>query len=102
MRLQFYDSQMAEHVMLAFAKDKKPILQVHDSFLVLEDDQQRLLERMKTAYQQVLGKDIKIDLKKAKFERLPSSESNIFEEVVAYKGWLDRNDAADEYDGRMI
>ena len=102
MRLQFYDSQMAELVMLAFAKDKKPILPVHDSFLVLEDDKELLLERMITAYQQVLGKDIQIDLKQARFMRLPPSEKNIFEEVLAYSGWLHRNDAADEYYGRKI
>jgi len=102
MRLQFYDSQMAEHVMLAFAKDKKPILPVHDSFLVLEDDQELLLERMTTAYQQVLGKDIQIDLKQAKFMRLPPAEDNVIEEVLAYSGWLQRNEAADEYYGRKI
>ena len=102
MSLQFYDSQMAEHVMLAFSKDKKPILPVHDSFLVLEDDQELLLESMKTAYEQVLGKDIKIDLKKEKFMRLPPSEDNVFEEVMAHSSWLERNDAADEYYGRMI
>ena len=102
MRLQFCDSQMAEHVMLAFSKDKKPILPVHDSFLVLEDDQALFLERMKTAYQQVLGKDIKIDLKKEKFMRLPPSEDNVFEEVMAHSSWLERNDAADEYYGRKI
>lgn len=102
MRLQFYDSQMAELVMLAFAKDKKPILPVHDSFLVLEDDKELLLERMITAYQKVLGKDIQIDLKQAKFMRLPPSEKNVFEEVMAYSGWLHRNDAADEYYGRKI
>ena len=102
MSLQFYDSQMAEHVMLAFAKDKKPILPVHDSFLVLEDDQKLLLERMQTAYQKVLGKDIKIDLKKEKFMRLPPSEDNVFEEVMAHSSWLERNEAADEYYGRMI
>jgi len=102
MRLRFYDSQMAEHVMLAFAKDKKPILPVHDSFLVLEDDQELLLERMTTAYQQVLGKDIQIDLKQAKFMRLPPAEDNVIEEVLAYSGWLQRNEAADEYYGRKI
>ena len=102
MRLQFYDSQMAELVMLGFAKDKKPILPVHDSFLVLEDDQELLLERMKTAYEQVLGKDIKIDLKKEKFMRLPPSEEDVFEEIMAHSSWLERNEAADEYYGRMI
>jgi|TARA_A100001015_G_C14772317_1_gene625763 hypothetical protein len=57
---------------------------------------------MQTAYQKVLGKDIKIDLKKEKFMRLPSSEDNVFEEVMAHSSWLERNDAADEYYGRMI
>ena len=102
MSLQFYDSQMAEHVMLAFAKDKKPILPVHDSFLVLGDDQELLLESMKTEYQQVLGKDIKIDLKKEKIMMLPPAEDNVFEEVMAHSSLLERNDAADEYYGRMI
>ena len=72
------------------------------AFLSLKDDQQLLLEKMKTAYQQVLGKDIKIDLKKEKFMRLPPSEDNVFEEVMAHSSWLERNDAADEYYGRMI
>ena len=72
------------------------------AFLSLKDDQQLLLEKMKTAYQQVLGKDIKIDLKKEKFMRLPPSDDNVFEEVMAHSSWLERNDAADEYYGRMI
>ena len=42
------------------------------------------------------------DLKQAKFMRLPPSEDNVFEEVMAHSSWLERNDAADEYYGRMI
>ena len=102
MKLQFYDSQMAELVMLAFAKDKKPIMPVHDSFLVLEDDQELLLERMEAAYQHVLGKDIKIDIKKTKFQILPPPDTPDIDEVLSYSDWLNRNDAADEYQGRMI
>ena len=102
MKLQYYDSQMAELVLLSFAKGKRPILPVHDSFLVLEDDEELLLERMEAAYQQILGEDIKIDIKKAKLVQLPPSEDNVFEDVMAYSGWLNRNDDADAYYGRQI
>ena len=43
-----------------------------------------------------------IDLKKEKFMRLPLSEDNVLEEVIEYSSWLERNDAAAEYYGRMI
>ena len=56
MGLQYRDSQMAEQVMLAFAKAEKPILPVHDSFLVLIDDKELLLEEMQSAYTSVLAK----------------------------------------------
>ena len=68
MELQYRDSQMAEQVMLTFAKAEKPILPVHDSFLVLIDDKELLLEEMQSAYTFVFGKSIGIDTKKAKFK----------------------------------
>ena len=93
---------MAELVLLSFAKDKRPILPVHDSFLILEDVEKLLLERMEASYQAILGKDIKIVTKKAKPVKLPPSEDNVFEYVMAYSGWLNRNDAADAIYGRQI
>ena len=102
MKLQYYESQMAELVLLSFAKDKRPILPVHDSFLILEDVEKLLLERMEASYQAILGKDIKIVTKKAKPVKLPPSEDNVFEYVMAYSGWLNRNDAADAIYGRQI
>ena len=82
MELQYRDSQMAEQVMLAFAKAEKPILPVHDSFLVLIDDKELLLEEMQSAYTSVFGKNIVIDTKKAKFMLMPPPDHFEVDEMV--------------------
>ena len=102
MELQYRDSQMAEQVMLAFAKAEKPILPVHDSFLVLIDDKELLLEEMQSAYTSVFGKNIVIDTKKAKFMLMPPPDHFEVDEMTAYFGWLERNEAADQFYGRCI
>ena len=88
--------------MLAFSKVQKPILPVHDSFLVLIDDRELLLEEMQLAYTSVFGKSIGIDTKQAKFMIMPPPDHFEVEEMVAYSGWLERNDAADQFYGRRI
>ncbi len=55
--LQHLDSRIAENVMLAFAGEHRPILGVHDSFLVRVDDQERLREAMIAAYREMSGFD---------------------------------------------
>ena len=102
MELQYRNSQMAEQVMLAFAKAEKPILPVHDSFLVLIDDKELLLEEMQSAYTSVFGKNIVIDTKKAKFMLMPPPDHFEVDEMTAYFGWLERNEAADQFYGRCI
>ena len=102
MKLQYRDSQMAEQVMLAFAKAQKPILPVHDSFLVLIDDKELLLEEMQSAYTSVFDKNIVIDTKKAKFMLMPPPDHFEVDEMTAYSGWLERNEAADQFYGRCI
>ena len=102
MELQYRDSQMAEQVMLTFAKAEKPILPVHDSFLVLIDDKELLLEEMQSAYTSVFGKNIVIDTKKAKFMLMPPPDHFEVDEMTAYFGWLERNEAADQFFGRCI
>ena len=102
MELQYRDSQMAEQVMLTFAKAEKPILPVHDSFLVLIDDKELLLEEMQSAYTFFFGKSIGIDTKKAKFMLMPPPDHFEVDEMTAYFGWLERNEAADQFYGRRI
>ena len=93
---------MAEQVMLAFSEVQKPILPVHDSFLVLIDDRELLLEEMQSAYTSVFGKSIGIDTKKAKFMIMPPPNHFEVMEMVACSGWLKRNGAADQFYGRCI
>ena len=45
---------------------------------------------------------MKVTLKVERFLRLPPTASPVVEEVKAHSGWLKRNEAADEYYGRMI
>jgi len=50
LRLQNLDSQIAERVMMTFAELKKPILCVHDSFIVKQEDRELLRDTMVAAY----------------------------------------------------
>jgi hypothetical protein len=45
-RLQFYDSVIADHIMLDLLKEGVPVLPVHDSFIVPEVDKDHLLYLM--------------------------------------------------------
>ena len=52
LQLQFIDSEIAEQVMLEFARQDKPIIPIHDSFIVKAEDEELLRQGMITAYQQ--------------------------------------------------
>jgi hypothetical protein len=54
-RLQCLDSQIAEKVMLAFAKHNCAILPIHDSFVVHFGQEKFLREQMDVAFREVLG-----------------------------------------------
>jgi len=49
-RLQFIDSQIAEHVVEYFTERRIPILTVHDSFICAAIDEHVLLDQMKLAF----------------------------------------------------
>jgi hypothetical protein len=53
--LQFIDSTIAESIALSFAADQRPILIVHDSFVVRMQDGSRLHEKMVLEYRRQLG-----------------------------------------------
>ncbi len=61
--LQFRDSQIANEIMLHFAKLDKPCLSVHDSFIVKEQDEDLLRQQMEDAYFKHFGFIPKIDKK---------------------------------------
>jgi len=53
--LQAQDSRLAEMVMVVFTQQMKPIIPVHDSFIVKVEDEDLLLDAMETAYQSLFG-----------------------------------------------
>jgi hypothetical protein len=53
--LQAQDSRLAEMVMGVFTQLMKPIIPVHDSFIVKVEDEDLLLDAMETAYQSLFG-----------------------------------------------
>ena len=57
MSLQYYDSLIAEIIISQAAHHSIPILPIHDSFVVREQDKDWLLEAMTTAYTIVTGAD---------------------------------------------
>lgn len=61
--LQFYDSEIAEKIMLHFTDQDIPCLSIHDSFIVPGNKKQELEDIMKQAYRDKFGMDIKVDIK---------------------------------------
>ena len=64
LRLQYIDSQLAERVMLHFAKKGVPVLPVHDSFITAAQHQHELVAVMKRVFgERFGGADIKVTVK---------------------------------------
>lgn len=55
LQLQFQDSQVAEYVMLTMMGDGITVLPIHDSFIVEEQYEQRLIEMMRVSYKRISG-----------------------------------------------
>ncbi len=96
-KLQYEDSQIAELVMLHFAKQDIAILPVHDSFVVQRSLQSWLVDAMSNAFSQHY--DVPIDIRDgAKFLAIDigMSDEVVVEEIVShmaeFDGWWRRND----------
>jgi hypothetical protein len=60
-RLQFRDSQLAEEIMLRFAKQDIPVLPVHDSFIIIRGLYSELVDAMHEEFEKMFGVSINID-----------------------------------------
>lgn len=78
-RLQYLDSQIAEHVMDYFTQRNIPILTVHDSFICSALVEPVLMDIMKTAFVSVINKYLELDYKS------PMEELRYDEEPVTTK-----------------
>lgn len=96
-RLQYEDSQIAEKVMLYFAKQDIAVLPVHDSFVIQRSLQPKLIEVMSDAFSQHY--DVPIDIKDGtKFVALDIGLSDEVEveamvtHMAEFDGWWQRNE----------
>jgi hypothetical protein len=61
LKLQFYDSQIAERVMLRFVGQEKVCLPIHDSFIVRHDQIDQLVQVMGEEFRSQFGRGIKVN-----------------------------------------
>ena len=94
-KLQFRDSQLAEQIMLRFAKQDIPVLPVHDSFIIIRGLYSELVNVMHEEFEKMFGASIKID-DSAKVIPIsfPPEDVDvdwIISETDKYESWTDRN-----------
>ena len=93
--LQFQDSQLAEQIMLHFAKRDIPILPVHDSFIITRGLYSELVDVMHDEFEKMIGVLIKIDdnAKAIPISFTPEAVDLewIISETDRYSNWEERN-----------
>ena len=94
-KLQFKDSQLAERIMLHFAKRDVPVLPVHDSFIITRGLFSELVNVMHKEFEKMFGVPIKIDSKPMMPPQSNAPEKVdvewIISETKRYEGWTARN-----------
>jgi hypothetical protein len=78
LKLQLFDSQIAERVMLKFVRKGYPVLPLHDSFLLHNGLKQSLQDAMSEAFKEVIGGIVAIDQKKPKPQKIDDPEWALF------------------------
>jgi hypothetical protein len=94
-KLQFRDSQLAEQIMLHFARRDVPVLPVHDSFIIIRGLYSELVNVMHDEFEKMFHMPINID-DSAKVTPVSFPPENIdvdwiISETDNYEGWTDRN-----------
>ena len=91
-RLMFLDSQITAKIINNFVKRKKPILSVHDSYIVQTTDVDQLRNEMKKASLDVVGTDLSVEQEIPSYsdimrmQRLDRDRSiDTFKEVLSMK-----------------
>ena len=87
-KLQFEDSQLAEKVMLHFAKQDIPVLPVHDSFIIIRGLWHELLRVMKDEFEKEYHVPITIGAKEFMVGN-ELKEGDLVEQVVTHMAEFD-------------
>ena len=94
-RLQFRDSQLAEQIMLRFAKQDIPVLPVHDSFISIRGLYSELVNVMHDEFEKMYGVPISIGdsakVTPVSFTPEDVDVAWIISETDEYGSWTDRN-----------
>jgi hypothetical protein len=95
LRAQFIDSQIAERVLLHFAKHSIPCLPIHDSFIMHHGYEAELDDEMRKAFKEVTGQEgaIKVEVRETResgIYTVPNGLDEIFDERDKWKGFNDR------------
>ena len=94
-RLQFRDSQLAEQILLRFAKQDIPVLPVHDSFIISRGLYSELVSVMHDEFEKMFGVSISIDdSAKVTPVSFPAEDVDvdwIISETDEYRNWEERN-----------
>ena len=86
LRLQRIDSDIAEYVMLHFAKYNMPILPLHDSFIIRSGYEESLEKIMQEAFHQIVGSSIEIKEKKPSHpDKMSEAERAVWSKVQLQK-----------------
>ena len=86
LRLQKINSDIAEYVMLQFAKYNMPILPLHDSFIIRSGYEESLEKMIQEAFHQIVGSNIEIKEKKTVHpDRMLEAERAVWSKVQLQK-----------------
>ena len=94
-RLQFRDSQLAEEIMLHFARRDIPVFPVHDSFIIIRGLYSELVKIMHDEFEKMFGVPINIG-DSAKVTQVSFAPEDvdvdwIISDADEYGSWTDRN-----------
>lgn len=78
-KLQYWDSQIAERVMLQFAKMNRAVLPIHDSFIIHHGLEEELEDAMNKAFFDECGVKAKIEIEYSSIEKRAKEESEVCE-----------------------
>lgn len=101
-RLMFLDSQITAKIINNFVKKQKPILSVHDSYIVQTTDVELLREEMKKASLDVLGTDLSVEQNTPSFGNIMNMQRLDRDRYIdTYKEVLSMKTKTPEYEDRL-
>ena len=80
--LMYPDSQITENIIQAFINEDKPILTVHDSYVVQVQDTEYLHQQMRIATKKVLGTELQFDQDYLSYKQAKQRMDGIEEDAI--------------------